>query len=88
MNEFVTPIVQEAVMGEIKIFVPDVLTRKKMGTRDFVVGCMVEGLSHDTAYRLAQGKPGNYTLDTIRVAAKVLGVASISEVADLEDGQH
>lgn len=78
---------QEAVMGKIVNHVPELLKEKGIDERDFIADCMKAGLSHDTAYRLTRGDT-KVTVETIRIAALVLGSVSISEIMDLGDGSH
>jgi hypothetical protein len=76
-------VLQEAVMGELKSHVPELLEKRGWNTKTFVAHCMLAGLGQETAYRLARGDV-NVNIETVKVAAKVLGVESISEVIDLE----
>jgi len=69
-------------MGELVSHVPELLYQKRMTKQEFVLAMMNAGLSHDTAYRLINGDT-NFTTETIKVVARVLGVDSISDVMDI-----
>jgi transcriptional regulator with XRE-family HTH domain len=77
---------QEAAVGELKSFVPELLEKKGWDTKTFVAYCMLAGMGANTAYRLARGET-NVSVDTLSIAAQVLGVDTISEVIDLDPEQ-
>lgn len=72
-------------MGTLKNHVPELLAAKGWDTKTFVAYCMLAGLSQDTAYRLTRGET-NFTSDTLKVVADVLGLQSISQVIDIAGG--
>ena len=75
-------------MGDLVNFVSELLDKKQMSKPDFVLAMLNQGISQDTSYRLIRGET-NFTTETLRTAAKVLGVESINEVIDISgNGQH
>ena len=75
-------------MGDLVNFVSELLDKKQMSKPDFVLEMLKQGISQDTSYRLIRGET-NFTTETLRTAAKVLGVESINEVIDISgNGQH
>ena len=75
------------IMGQLKSRVPDLIASKGWDTKTFTAHCMLAGISSDTAYRLARGDT-NFRPETLRVAAGVLGVNSISDIVDFNNGKH
>ena len=78
---------QEAVMGEIVNHIPRLLQERGIDENDFIADCMKAGLGHDTARRLTRGDT-KVTIETVRIAALVLGSESLSEIMDLGNGSH
>ena len=72
-------------MGKLKNLIPGLLVQKGWQIKKFVALCMLEGLSEQTAYRMARGEVTQFTTNTLLIAAEVLGVKSICELIDLED---
>jgi len=63
--------------------IPALLARKGWDLNTFKARCMLAGLSDFTATKLANGET-NVTTATLAVVARVLEVASISELVDIE----
>lgn len=74
-------------MGELKSRVPELLAEKGWSVRTFVAHCMLAGIGMDTAYRVARGGT-NVKAQTLASIAKILGVPSISDIIDLNDGDE
>lgn len=73
-------------MGKLHSHVPELLVKKGWTKQQFIAHCMLAGMSSDTAYRLARGDT-NFSTSTLNVVVSVLGLSSISEVIDTNDGQ-
>lgn len=73
---------QEAAMGKLKNYVPELLVEKGWDTKTFVAHCMLAGLSQDTAYRLSRGET-NFNTETLRVVADLFNLPSLGKVIDL-----
>jgi hypothetical protein len=73
-------------MNGMKSFVPELIQKKGWDTKAFVAHCMLAGMGSDTAYRLARGDT-NFKVDTLRQAAAILGVSTISDMIEIEQGQ-
>jgi len=73
-------------MGELSNFIsPELLASKGMTERDFTAACIKAGLSQDTARRLMSGDT-NFSTNTLKIVAKILGVRSIGNVVDINGG--
>lgn len=84
MTNVETQISQEELGMEPKLvcFVPQILERKGWTASVLAGHFGVNGASPNNGYRMARGETG-YLDETLRLAAKILGVSSISEIEDI-----
>lgn len=74
---------QEAVAMGLRSRIPELLAAKGWDPKKFAAYCMLEGLSADTANRLARGDTDART-KTLAKVAKVLGVAKFDDMIFIE----
>ncbi len=70
---------QEAVAMGLRSRIPELLAAKGWDPKQFAAYCMLEGLSADTANRLARGDTDART-KTLAKVAKVLGVTKFDDM--------
>ena len=75
------------IVGNIKSKIPELIAARGWDTRKFIAECYAAGLSQDTGASLASGAT-NFNDRTMRIVAGVLGVSSISELKDFENGKY
>ena len=76
-----------ATVGTIRSKIPDLIAAKGWDTRKFIAECYMAGLHQDTAAKLANGAT-NFNDKTLAIVAGVLGVRSLSDLKDFDNGKH
>jgi hypothetical protein len=77
---------QEVVrVAKLRSHIPDLIAAKGWSPNVFIGLCIQNGISMDTAKKMVNGKT-NLSNDTLSVAASVLGVSSIAQLIDFNNG--